>query len=253
MSWDPALYAKFKNERSLPFFDLADQIVVYSAKNALDLGCGSGELTATLFNTLPNANILGIDSSPEMLSASRSYENDRLRFQLGDQTQFDGKYDLIISNASIQWSPDHHQLLPAILEHLTNGGQLLVQVPSNHGGPLHLLVAEVARQQPFAGWLNGYTRVSPVLTIEEYAAILFKAGIEKQNVFEKVYAHILSSRADVLDWISGTALIPYKERLSADQFSEFTFALAATLPNIYPNEPVFYPFTRIFISAIKGT
>lgn len=252
MPWDPSLYEKFKNERSLPFFDLADQIAIPDARSVLDLGCGSGTLTATLLSRIPHAAILGIDSSPEMLSAARQHQTDRLRFELGDQTNFDGTFDLIISNASVQWSPSHRELLPFILQHVNPGGQMLLQLPANHGSALHILISEIACKQPFASWLGGFTRHSPVLTIEEYAGILFEAGITQQNVTEKVYPHILPSRLDVLEWISGTALIPYKDRLSKDQFSEFWSALAEVLPAIYPNEPVFYPFRRIFISAIKG-
>lgn len=252
MPWDPMLYERFKYERSLPFFDLAAMIVNHNARSVLDLGCGSGELTATLLDSLPYANILGLDSSPEMLAAAKSRSSDRLRFELGDQAKISGKYDLILSNASIQWSPDHPTLIPNLLDHLTDGGQLLIQMPSNHFSPVHLLIYEIARKKPFEEWLGGFNRQSPVLSTESYSKILNDANISRQSVLERVYPHILNSRSDVLNWISGTALLPYKERLSLDQFDIFTKALQLQLLEIFPTETVFYPFKRLFISAIKG-
>jgi trans-aconitate 2-methyltransferase len=217
----------------------------------VDLGCGTGELTRRLAGCLPGSDVLGLDSSPQMLEQAQTLARPALRFELGNQAELGGNWDLILSNAALQWSEDHEQLIPFLFNRLAPDGQIAVQMPSNHNSRPHLTILEVARKEPFASALNGWTRQSPVLPIEAYAELLFREGAQEIVVFEKVYPHVLENADAVVEWISGTALVPYFERLDSLK-DDFVEVIRQELRALLPGEPVFYPFRRTFFSARKA-
>jgi trans-aconitate 2-methyltransferase len=251
MPWNPDKYHQFQNQRSAPFFDLLKLVDVRPGMRAVDLGCGTGELTRRLTDSLPESDVLGLDSSPQMLERSQAHVRPGLRFELGDLAQLGGKWDLIISNAALQWSEHHEELIPFLFNHLIPGGQLAVQVPSNHNSTAHLTILKVAGREPFASVLGGWTRQAPVLTIEAYAELLFQEEAQDILVFEKVYPHVLENADAIVDWISGTALVPYFERLDSLK-NDFVNAILQELRIAMPGKPVFYPFRRTFFSARKA-
>ena len=229
MPWNPDRYHQFQAERSAPFYDLLKLINIRPNLRVADLGCGTGELTRRLAEALPNSNVFGLELSAEMLEKAKPFAHAGLRFEQGDQAALTGQWDLIFSNAALHWSENHETLIPKLLQHLKPGGQLAVQVPSNHNHISHQVYREVAAEEPFASALNGFNRQSPVAPIEVYAALLFEAEAQEIVVFEKVYPHILENADAVVDWISGTALVPYFERLdderrqnSYNDFKNFT-------------------------------
>jgi trans-aconitate 2-methyltransferase len=251
MPWDPNLYHKFQAERSAPFFDLLRLVEVRPNLKVVDLGCGTGELTRKLANALPSSSVLGLDSSPQMLAwAASRFASPNLNFEEGDQSQLAGEWDLIFSNAALQWSEYHSELIPCLYERLAPGGQIAVQVPSNHNHISHQIYRETATEEMFKSILNGFQRYAPVLPIDDYARILFRCGAENIVVFEKVYAHILENSDAVVEWISGTALVPYFERLGKHK-DEFVDAIRTKMSAALPDSPVFYPFRRTLFSARK--
>src|SRR5215213_8385940 len=252
MPWDPKQYHKFQAERSAPFFDLLALVDVRPDLKVVDLGCGTGQLTRQLADALPNSDVTGIDSSAQMLEAARaaSLAGTNLHFKQGDQAQLAGEWDLIFSNAALQWSEDHAELIPRLYERLAPGGQIAVQVPSNHNHVSHQLYRETASEEPFRSVLQGFQRYAPVLSIDEYAHLFFAAGAENILVLEKVYAHILADSDAVVEWISGTALVPYFERLG-DYKEAFVDTLRTKMHAALPEAPVFYPFRRTLFSAKK--
>lgn len=252
MPWDPKQYHKFQAERSAPFFDLLALVDVRPNLQVVDLGCGTGELTRQLADALPNSNVTGLDSSPSMLEKATAYADERLRFEQGDQSQLQGKWDLIFSNAALHWSEDHPQLIPYLYERLLPGGQIAVQIPSNHNHISHQIYRQTASEEPFQSILNGFQRYAPVLSIDEYARLFFECGADDIIVFEKVYPHILEDAEAVVEWISGTALVPYFERLGEDK-EQFVETLRVKMRAALPEKPVFYPFRRTLFSARKPT
>jgi len=150
----------------------------------------------------------------------------------------------------LQWSKNHEELIPSLYERLLPGGQIAVQVPSNHNHISHQIYRETASEEPFRSVLNGFQRYAPILSIDEYARLFFEGGAENINVFEKVYAHVLEDSDAVVEWISGTALVPYFERLGEYKES-FVEALRAKMKAALPDTPVFYPFRRTLFSARK--
>jgi trans-aconitate 2-methyltransferase len=250
MPWNAEQYHRFQSQRAAPFYDLLGLVEIRPGMKVVDLGCGTGELTRKLADSLADSEVTGLDSSPEMLEKSASYATSNLRFEQGEQAKLTGKWDLIFSNAAIQWSEDHKELIPYLLARLNPGGQLCIQIPSNHNHISHLLIRETAQENPFNKILGGFVRLSPVLTIDQYTKILFEGNTENIIVFEKVYPHILENSDAVVEWISGTALIRYFERLGEHK-SEFLEALRRKMKLALPERPLLYPFRRILFSAKK--
>jgi len=253
MPWDPKQYHKFQAERSAPFFDLLALVEIRPDLKVVDLGCGTGELTHQLADALPDSHVTGLDSSSQMLDAARAktFSSPSLVFEEGDQAQLTGEWDLIFSNAALQWSENHAELIPRLYERLLPGGQIAVQVPSNHNHISHEIYRKTAGEEPFRSILNGFQRYAPILSIDEYASLFFRCGAEDIIVFEKVYAHVLEDSDAVVEWISGTALVPYFERLNEHK-EEFVNAIRARMRIALPDRPVFYPFRRTLFSARKS-
>lgn len=249
MPWDPEKYHLFKKERSAPFEDLFNLIHVRPGLEVIDLGCGTGELTQQLAERLPDSKVLGIDSSTEMLERARQQAHPGLNFEQALIQEVSGAWDLVFSNAAIHWIDDHPALVPRLLSLVRPGGQLVMQLPSNHTHPTHLLILETAREEPFRTALNGWSRESPVLSIEAYAELLYHQGGSDITVFEKVYPHVLADAGALADWTSGTALVPYFERLTSEMCEQFMERYRQRLRRRYPERPVFYGFRRTLFAA----
>jgi trans-aconitate 2-methyltransferase len=251
MPWDPKRYEQFKEQRYAPFEDLARLIRVRPGLRVIDIGCGTGELTARLAGLLPESDVLGIDSSPEMLARASALARPGLRFEERQAEEVAGEWDLVFSHAVFQWVEDHRSLVPRLLALVRPGGQLAVQIPSNFSHPTHLLIEEVASVEPFRAALGGWTRVWPVLSIEEYAELLFASGATEISVFEKIYPHVLDGADALTDWMSGTALVPYFERLPQELHEPFMKRYRARLRERFPQQPVFFGFRRTLFAATR--
>ena len=252
MSWDPEQYLKFRDERYAPFDDLISLVGVREGMSVVDLGCGTGELTRRLADYLPGSSVLGIDSSRNMLERAREQERPGLTFEFGNIETITGQWDLLFSNAAIQWVDNHEILIPRLMSLLYPEGQLAVQLPSNHRNPSITMIRATADEEPFFTALQGWSRVPPVLEIDRYAELLYMCGGKKITVLEKVYGHILEDADAVVEWTRGTALIPYLERLPAEMHSSFLDSYRDKLAGIWPGGPLFFTFRRIFMAATRG-
>ena len=249
MPWDPERYNQFQAERFAPFVDALALVRVRPRLSVIDLGCGAGELTRKLADALPESDVLGIDSSREMLAKAAAHARPGLRFEQKTIEEASGAYDLVFSHAAIQWVDDHTNLVPRLLRMVRPGGQLVVQEPSNHGHATHLLIRTIASEDPFRAALAGFSRASPVLGIDEYARLLHASGGLDLVVFEKVYPHVLRGADALADWTSGTALVPYFERLPREMHNDFMQRYRDRLAALFPGEAVFYGFRRTLFSA----
>ncbi len=249
--WNPKQYEKFKNERSQPFFDLLDFLHPAESPRIIDLGCGTGELTRDLHRHFPSATTKGIDSSSEMLRKAKTFSEVNLDFELADIESWKapGTFDVIFSNAALQWCSDHASLFLRLKESLKPEGQIAIQMPMNHDYPTHLLANEMSTEEPWASLLKS-KKLHAMLKAEEYAQLLFNLGFKDQKVILRVYGHILADREGVLDWVQGTLLTPFKSRLSEVEYQEFLSVYRNRLFTLLPNEkPFFYPFKRILLWA----
>jgi trans-aconitate 2-methyltransferase len=248
--WNPGQYERFKDERSRPFFDLLGLVRPQPSMRVADLGCGTGELTRDMHRRLGAAETLGIDSSPAMLEKTAAFAGDGLRFERRDIADFADAagFDLVFSNAALQWLPDHERLFARVAALVRPGGQLAFQMPMNHDYPSHTVAAEVAREPEFAAALGGHERKSPMLPPETYAELLFRLGFKEQHVRLQVYAHELASRDEVVEWVRGTLLTDYQKRLAPDAFARFlAHYRERLLPRLADERPFFYPFKRVLI------
>lgn len=253
MRWDPAQYAQFSDERSRPFFDLTGQIGAEQPRQVVDLGCGSGELTATLAQRWPAATVRGLDASAEMIERASAVAGGRLSFALAEAADFDASgTDVLVSNALLQWVPGHQALLRDWAGQLNAGGWLAFQVPANFGSPSHRLMRELAGSDRWRDRLAGVLRHDAVAEPAQYLDSLVTLGL-RVNAWQTSYLHVLQGSDPVLDWVRGTGLRPVLQALGEDEAAEFSAEYAALLREAYPARPfgTVFPFLRTFVVAHK--
>lgn len=187
--WDPQQYQRFNSERSRPFFDLLARVPDDNVRSAADLGCGPGKLTHSLVTRWPDATIVGVDNSPDMLTAAaRLPAHPNLHFIEADLAtwRLQQPLDRIVSNAALQWVPDHASLLRHLVSLLAPHGVLAVQMPHNFDEPAHRLLAEVVTQEPWASAVGLWRERYFVETPAWYVTTLHQLGLEA-NLWETIY------------------------------------------------------------------
>jgi trans-aconitate 2-methyltransferase len=255
MDWDPSKYLQFADQRSRPFIDLTNQIGASGPRQVVDAGCGSGELTALLARRWPSAEVFGFDSSPEMIERARRLSADRLAFAEADVRDWrpSADVDVLVSNAVLQWVPDHLDLIGRWADALPSGAWFGWQVPGNFRSPSHVLMRELAESPRWAEKLDGVLRHhDAVAEPADYAAVLLARGWSA-SAWETTYLHMLSGSDPVLEWVRGTGLRPILAVLDEDDAREFTDTYARRLHEAYPAVPFGtpFPFRRIFCVGRK--
>ena len=254
MAWNPQQYGLFETQRSRPFFDLVSRISVEQPRRVVDLGCGTGALTATLAARWPEAEVAGLDSSPEMLDKASVHTagHANLSFRLADIAEWSPAPgdDVIVSNAALQWVPAHDKLLARWYAMLEPGAQLAVQMPANTDSPSQLLLRELADEPRWAERLRGLKIVNETVgPVEEYLALAFSAGVVVE-AWETIYQHVLQGDDPVLEWLAGTRLRPFVAALG-DEAPVFVEEFRQRLRVAYPSGPAgtVFPFRRLFVVA----
>lgn len=252
VTWNPDVYLAFSDHRGRPFFDLLSRVGAESPRRVVDLGCGPGNLTQTLAQRWPDATVHAVDSSPEMVAAARERGLDAV---VGDIAEWvpEPDVDVVVSNAALQWLPEHVAVVERWARELTAGAWIAFQVPFNTELPSHRAMREVAARPEFADalhdmpWRDGNSVEPP----QRYAEMLTDAGCTV-DAWETTYVHRLTGADPVLDWITGTALTQVKSRLSEDDWQAYRAAIAPVLAAEYPRRAdgiTFYPFRRVFVVA----
>ncbi|MHB1843734.1 MAG: methyltransferase domain-containing protein [Deltaproteobacteria bacterium] len=250
--WNPEQYHRFAAERARPFYDLEELVRPKEGMRVLDLGCGTGELTRELHLRLRAQETLGIDRSPAMLERARPLGTARLRFELADIASFapPAPLDLVFSNAALHWLSDHAALLARLRGWLAPKGQLAFQVPASELHPSHQVARRLAQDPEFAPALSGFVGRAPVPSAADYSELLQALGFREQRVRLEIYGHTLSGPEALVDWVRGTLLTDYEERLG-ERFPRFLEryreALAKELPT---GRPYFFAFPRVLAWAI---
>ncbi|MDR2984373.1 MAG: trans-aconitate 2-methyltransferase [Nocardiopsaceae bacterium] len=257
--WDPARYRQFGAERSRPFHELVARVGVTEPGFVADLGCGPGELTAGLCERWPTAEVLGVDNSAEMIAAAGKVVaglqdglRRRLRFELADVSDWKPArpVDVVVSNAMLQWLPEHEKLLSRWAGYLAPGGWLAFAVPGNFDEPTHRLLRELAAlprwRDPLAGVAFNRQAADPA----EYLDLLAREGCAV-DAWETTYLQVLEGDDPVLRWYKGTGLRPVIAALDDGQATEFMAEYGALLAEHYPRRPygTVLPFRRVFVVA----
>ena len=256
MSWSPAQYVAFEDERTRPVRDLVAAIPGTQARRVADLGCGPGNSTEVLAARFPGAEVLGMDSSPEMIGAARA-RMPGTAFQVADLSTWNdpGPFDALLANAVLQWLPDHAALLARLVGRLAPGGSLAVQMPDNLEEPAHRLMRMVAAGGPWAAKLAGAAgQRTPMGTPDWYYGVL-RPVCSRVDVWRTTYHHALPGGADaVVEWFKGSGLRPFLAPLDAAEHAEYLRqyrdAVAAAYPAL-PDGAVLLPFPRLFMVGTR--
>lgn len=250
--WNPQQYLRFADERLRPAVDLAARMDHACPRRVIDLGCGTGSALPVLAARFPEAELVGVDSSPAMLEKASS---EGFTTQLADIGTWSPPepVDVIFSNAALQWLPDHASLFPRLLSCLAPEGILAVQMPAMHNEPVRALQSIVASSGPWSQQLSGVTSAPPILEPAAYYDLL-SGRVSAIEIWTTQYLHVLRGKDPVVQWAMGTSLRPYLDALRPSDQPEFIAAYSRALAPHYPpraDGTVLLAFRRLFILATK--
>jgi trans-aconitate 2-methyltransferase len=256
MSWSAEQYVKFEAERTQPVRDLVARIPNAEAESVADIGCGPGNSTEVLQARYPEARIVGLDSSADMIAAARKRLPD-VAFEIADIGAWRAKepLDIILANAVLQWLPNHETLLPALIANLKPGGSLAVQVPDNIEQPSHILMRETATAGPWAAKLGDAAEARAEIRSASWYFRMLRDHARDVTVWRTTYYHPLAGgpRA-IVEWFKGTGLRPFLDPLDAAEREAFLARYQAALAKVYSAEAdgvVLLPFPRLFFVAVR--
>lgn len=253
--WDPDRYLAFADERGRPFVELVSRIGAHEPGLVVDLGCGAGNLTRLLADRWPSARVVGIDSSEEMVGRARAVEGitarvgDLRAWARADSSAPASTVDVLVTNAALQWVPDHLELVPALVERVAPGGWFAMQVPANLDQPSHTIRRDLAAEPRYASYTQGVAAPHAHATAT-YLRVLQECGCEV-DAWETTYLHVLRGRDPVFTWVSGTGARPTLQALPEELRPPFEAELRRRLRAAYPDEGngVVLPFRRVFAVA----
>jgi trans-aconitate 2-methyltransferase len=258
--WDPGQYRLFSGERSRPFFELLARVGATAPGLVADLGCGPGDLTAALSGRWPGADVVGVDSSAEMIRSAQAMLSaggpaspcPRLRFVQADLRAWrPGKpAGVIIANAVLQWVPEHLAVVSGWPGMLASGGWLAFQVPGNFDQPSHGILRDLAASPRWRPLLRDVRLNRQAGQPADYLAALAGAGCEV-DAWETTYLHVLQGTDPVLEWYKGTGLRPVLAALEPAAARDFLAEYGARAREAYPAAPygTVLPFRRVFVVA----
>jgi trans-aconitate 2-methyltransferase len=255
-SWDANLYLQFADERTQPSIDLVARITAREPRRIVDLGCGPGNSTEILRRRWPNADLIGVDHSPDMIAAARS-AFPAGKWLIGNISTFqdDQPFDIVFSNAALQWVPNHHAVFPHLWEMVAPGGVLAVQVPVHLSSPLHQLILEIANDPIWQTRLTNARTAIVVGRPENYYEILQQLGA-RIEMWVTEYYHIMEDARAIVSWIRGTGLRPFLQALADDNERQmFLDRLLEGVARAYPCQKdgrVLFPFRRLFLLSARS-
>ncbi len=254
MSWNPAQYAKFSDQRTRPALDLLARVPLDAVSTVVDLGCGTGTITEKMVERWPGAEVIGVDDSVEMLALARQ-RNPLISWVEADLAQWSipGGADVVYSNAALHWLADHERLFPHLADQLRSGGVLAVQMPRNFGAPSHVIAQDLAAESRWGGKLLYLIKPPPVKEPGFYYELLVDR-FARVDLWETEYIQVLHGNDAVLEWIKGSWLRQFLAALDVDEGAAFERAYAERAARAYParrDGTTVLPFRRLFMIAVR--
>jgi trans-aconitate 2-methyltransferase len=253
--WSPVQYLKFEDERTRPAAELLSRVPVTRPRRVLDVGCGPGNSTELLAARFPQAEVVGVDSSPEMIAAARKRlpSADFLVADIHDYAPLT-PFDVIFGNAIFQWVPDHIAVLVRLLASCPPGGAIAMQVPDNLNEPTHMLMAAVARGGPWRAKFEQPIRRDAIPPPSAYYDRL-KPLAAAVDIWHTTYYHVLADAKAIVEWVKGTGLRPWLDRLDAVEREAYLAAYTERIAETYPplvDGRVMLRFPRLFVVAVRA-
>jgi trans-aconitate 2-methyltransferase len=252
VSWNPSSYLAFVDERTRPAVELAARVPLSAPGVVVDLGCGPGNSTAVLARRWPAARLIGVDNSAEMLAAARKTALNA-EWRRADLATWSASQPVavVFSNAAYQWVDGHAAVFPRLMSLLEDKGVLAIQMPRNFDAPSHVLLRETAADGDWAPKVAHLHRPNPVSQPDDYYAML-SVHAASLDIWQTEYLQALDGEDAVFNWVSGTALVPYRDALQGAEREAFLNAYQRRLARAYPrgaDGKTLFPFKRIFIVA----
>jgi trans-aconitate 2-methyltransferase len=253
--WNPELYLKFEKERTQPSIDLVSRINFDRPGKIIDIGCGPGNSTQILVQRWPDALVTGVDNSAAMIErAKKDFPNQNWKLLDAGKDEIDGKFDILYSNAAIQWIPNHAELLLKFYSALNDHGLIAIQIPMFWDMPLGKAIIKISEDRRWEATLKGVTELFTIHAYSYYYDQLSQ-WFDSIEMWETNYIHIMDSHFAILEMIRSTGLKPYLERLeNENDKKEFEALVLREIIKDYPqqiNERVLFPFDRLFFIANK--
>jgi trans-aconitate 2-methyltransferase len=254
MSWSAAQYVKFEDERTRPSRDLVARIPNAAVERAADIGCGPGNSTEVLRERFPDARIVGVDSSADMIEAARK-RMPGVAFEVADLNSWDASgFDVILANAVLQWTPGHETLLPRLIGKLNVGGSLAAQMPDNRDEPSHRLMREIAADPRWADRIADAEKIRATRRGADWYYRLLRQHASRVDIWRTTYFHPLAGAHAVVEWVKGTGLRPFIDPLTPDERAAYLATYEEAVAKAYPIEPdgmLLLPFPRLFFVATR--
>jgi trans-aconitate 2-methyltransferase len=253
--WSACQYLKFEDERTRPPRDLLAQVPLTAPRRVIDLGCGPGNSTELLIERYPQAEVSGIDSSPDMLRQARD-RLPRCTFVEGDLATWmpQAPTDLLFGNAVFQWVPEHPKVLARLLQTLPPGGVLAVQMPDNTNEPALMLMEQVAASGPWADAIAQAGAARNDLPQPEAYYDLLRPLCSRFDIWHTHYYHLMADHGGVVEWFKGSALRPFLAPLDDAMRERFTATYRKEIAGAYSvrfDGKVMLTFPRLFILAVR--
>ena len=253
--WNAELYLKFGRERTQPSIDLVSRIESDNPKKIIDIGCGPGNSTQILAARWPDSGITGVDNSPAMIEkAKNDFPAQEWKLLDAATDVIEGKFDIVFSNATIQWIPNHDKILKKFRSMLIERGVLAIQIPLFWDMPVGKALIKIANESRWTNLTSGALELFTIHSASFYYDILSEL-FGQVEMWETDYIHILNSQHAILEMIKGAGLRPFLDRLEKEEdqkaFSDSTFEAIARDYPVQKNGKVLFPFKRLF-SIVKS-
>jgi trans-aconitate methyltransferase len=259
--WNPDDYAKHSSVQQKWAREVISKLQLDGDEAVLDIGCGDGKITAEIASHLSRGNVLGVDSSSEMIEFALNnfpqvrYPN--LSFQVVDARRlpFKEQFDLVFSNAALHWIKDHKHLVLGIKSSLKPNGRMLLQMGGKGNAEsmiaiLETVIAEKEWEEYFSGFEFPYGFYSPVM----YNRWLKEASLNPIRL-ELIPKDMSYSNEDgFAGWIR-TSWLPYTNRVPVHLREKFIAQIVERYMKIYPSDSEGYihvSMIRLEVEAINN-